>query len=89
MSEMEASVASKLRAWHGSNLQTLRQEVATPEDAVRVLDHWAARDLRNPHVVWNAQGLEEWDGTEWTEWYNEVGEDIDALRERLWRSSTS
>ncbi len=49
----------------------------SPEEARQIIDRLAAVDLRNPQVISNACGLEVFEDSEWTEWYDEHGDDID------------
>jgi len=78
----------KLRIWHNSSFgkPPFTQEVPDIEVAIRLLDTLAYYDLyQGDRVVANAQGLEYFDEQEkdWNEWYNEDGEDIDAVREKV------
>ena len=52
-------------------------EVSDPLDAAAKLKDLAERDLRTTWVISNAGGLEVFEDGEWTEWYNEEGQDID------------
>ena len=51
--------------------------VKSPEEAKAKLDKLAQRDLRDSSVFDNAGGLQVYEEGEWTEWYDENGNDID------------
>ena len=47
------------------------------EDAVKLVNQLAQRDLTDPNVHANVLGLQEFDGAEWVEWYAEDGSSFD------------
>lgn len=51
--------------------------VESPKEAKELIDKLANMQLKAANVYSNAFGLVEWDGEEWTEWYDEDGFDID------------
>jgi len=56
--------------------------VETPHDGKLLIDTLARADLKNASIWANVFGLCEWDGTEFTEWYDpETGEGIDGAFE--------
>lgn len=79
-----------LRVWHipqvpGKPFYVL---VASPEEAIKVLDILASYDMFQyenfikPGYC-NASGLTVFEDGEWTEWYNDDGEDIDEVSRNL------
>jgi hypothetical protein len=55
--------------------------VSSPAGAITVLQKLTTADLRNPLITVNVGGLEVFEDDEWTEWYDEHGNDIDHLNE--------
>ena len=55
--------------------------VSSPAGAINVLQKLTAADLDNPLVTSNVGGLEVFEDNEWTEWYDDEGNDIDSLNE--------
>ena len=55
--------------------------VESPKEATETLQSLAEADLHNRHVESNAGGLEVFEDDEWTEWYDDEGNDIDNLSE--------
>jgi hypothetical protein len=81
-----------LRVWYIINVPGTPEHIPvdTPEEAIKVINDEAERQLRNPDIHSNVFGLEVYeedsdgDGNPgWCEWYNEDGEDIDSYAERL------
>jgi hypothetical protein len=58
------------------SLTTKTKLVNTPEEAIIQFNKWASPELEDDGVTMNTCGLVEWDGTEWSEWYNDDGEDV-------------
>ena len=52
--------------------------IDSPDEAVPLLDRLGEFDIKNGIQV-NAGGLEVFEDGEWTEWYDEEGNDIDNL----------
>ena len=55
--------------------------VASPAEAAETLQSFTEADLHNRHVESNTGGLEVFEDDEWTEWYDDEGNDIDNLSE--------
>lgn len=53
--------------------------VASPEEAMEVLEQLIVADLGNDAVEMNMGGLEVYEAQEWVTWYNSDGQDIDDL----------
>lgn len=70
------TISTPYRVWHSRNSTMYYYEADTPEEGSDLINHLIQQDLSDPAVVMNAFGLEERDGTDWCEWYNEHGEDI-------------
>lgn len=51
--------------------------VKDPAHAKRLIDALADSQLLDADITDNAFGLEQWDGIEWCDWYDEDGNDID------------
>lgn len=66
----------KLQVWWIRNGVTEKHRVLTVEDAIKLIKQFIKEDLEDKKFVWNAGGLEEFEDGEWTEWYNDDGEDI-------------
>ena len=66
------------QAWHKNNQADYEETVETIAEAITWLDQVAQDDLDDNTVVWNAQGLQEYDteDNEWVEWYDDDGDDI-------------
>lgn len=73
-----------LRVWCVVNMAGTRHySVGSPEEGARRINEIAAAQLRNPVVWMNVFGMEtDEDGT-WGEWYDDDGEDVLALADRL------
>ncbi len=74
-----------LRVWHIPQVpgKPFHVSVSSPEEAIKILDVLANYDAFQfkQHIkpdYSNAAGLEVFEAGEWSEWYNEDGEDIDA-----------
>lgn len=77
-----------LKVYHIQNGNVAHEvEVETPFQAMSLIDQWTSEDLNNPHIEFNAFGLEEYDDSDlpeadkggeegWSEWYNSDGQDI-------------
>ena len=52
--------------------------IDSPDEAVSILDRLGELDVRNGVQV-NVGGLEIFEDGEWTEWYDENGNDIDSV----------
>ncbi|MBA7704103.1 hypothetical protein ES703_112903 [subsurface metagenome] len=50
--------------------------VSNIDEAIVKLKELERLDLANPFIETNAGGLEVFEDDEWTEWHNELGEDI-------------
>lgn len=82
-----------LRFYHIANGHIVhQQDVETPFQALILINKYAEDDLKDESIEFNAFGLEQYseediDGTHWTEWYNNDGQDIcevlDELEEKL------
>jgi hypothetical protein len=53
--------------------------VSSPAGAINALQKLTATDLANSLVTVNMGGLEVFEDGEWTEWYDDEGNDIDSL----------
>lgn len=51
--------------------------VKTPQEAFALIDKMADTQLRDSSIFSNVFGLEVFEGGEWSEWYDENGDDID------------
>ncbi len=51
--------------------------VDSPQEAIKIIDRLAEIDLKLPSVAVNMCGLEVFEDDEWTEWYDEEGDNID------------
>jgi len=70
---------SKYKVWNVINppAKPLFLYVDCPETAKQIIEIMAIAQLCNPMIISNAFGLLELDEDgEWTEWYNEEGEDV-------------
>ena len=80
-----------LRVYHIQNGNMAHQlEVETPMQAIAHIELWADEDLKNPHVEFNAFGLEVFNEEDldngnagWSEWYNSDGEDIQEIMDEI------
>lgn len=72
-----------LRGYSDFGQYTAHIPVVSPEEALRAIEILAESEMDDEHIVYNANGLEVFDGTEWSEWSNEDGEDIDEYEARL------
>lgn len=74
-----------LMVWHIQNppSEPFVYLVGDADEAARLINELADKDLKNPRVTDNAFGLVEWDGEEWTEWYSPDGDDIHEYAETL------
>lgn len=61
-----------------------RFPVPTPEAGARLINKMAREDLKDDAVWGNAFGMEVFEGGEWTEWYDDDGDDISVLADSLW-----
>lgn len=50
--------------------------VESPEEAIRVINYEANRQLEAEHIHDNVFGLEVFEDGDWSEWYSEIGDDI-------------
>ncbi len=68
-----------LRVWWITNPPSPAEYhlVSSPAGAINVLQKLATADLENPDVWGNVGGLEVFEDGEWTEWYDEEGDNID------------
>lgn len=78
----------QLRVWHIPQLpmHSFRVYVSSPKEAKLVLETLAIYDLFQLEYkikpdYSNAQGLEVYEGNEWTDWQDEEGNDIDETEE--------
>ena len=82
----------KLRIWHIQNVpnRPIYIPVESPEEAIRVINERAEKDLKTLGIVSNAFGLEVFnkEEKEWEEWYSEEGSDIDQYAEDLKKQFT-
>jgi hypothetical protein len=91
LSTTAAQIVGQLRVWHIPQVpgEAFHVGVADINEALKVLDILAIYDdfQYQQHVkpdYCNAQGVQVYDGTEWTDWYDEVsGEDLHDYRARL------
>ena len=80
-----------LRVYHIQNGNVAHQlEVETPMQAIAYIELWAGEDLKNPHIEFNAFGLEVFNEEDldngnagWSEWYNSDGEDIAEIMDEI------
>ncbi len=77
----------QLRVWHIPQvpMRAFRVYIDSIKEAKLILKTLAIYDLfQMEHKIKpdysNAQGLEEFDGKEWSEWMNEEGDDIDSTK---------
>ncbi len=78
----------KLRVWWKPQIpmnESFYVEVATPQEAKKVLDILAKYDLfqlenKIKPDFSNAGGLEVFESKQWSEWHSENGEDIDEVK---------
>ena len=77
---------NKYRVWYIANppSEPKHYEVVTPEDGADKINQFAKRDLKNKNVFSNAMGLEVFEDGDWSEWYDENGDDIGALADSRW-----
>lgn len=83
--ELPPPVEGELRVWHIPQvpMKAFEVQVASPEEAIKVLDVLAQYDLFCWHNrvrgdYSNAAGLNKFSGGEWEEWWHpETGDDID------------
>jgi len=68
----------ELRVWNVINPpnKPAYYPVSTPQEAYKKIVELSAVQLMNPNVFSNAFGLEVFEDGEWSEWYNEYGEDV-------------
>jgi len=50
--------------------------VESPDEAIRVINYEANRQLEAENIQDNVFGLEVFEDGEWTEWYNDMGDSI-------------
>ena len=76
----------KLRVWYIKNFPGNPRyfDVASPEEGADKINEFSRRDLHDPNVISNAMGMEVFDDGEWSEWYDEEGNDIDTLAGARW-----
>ena len=72
----------QLRVWWIQNPPSEPEyhEVASIEEAIRVLDKLERSDLENEAVWCNAGGLEVFEDNQWSEFYDSHGQDIDKIK---------
>jgi hypothetical protein len=72
-----------LRVWNIINPPSPADfyDVASPDEARKLINKLTQEQLRDTHIVSNVFGLEEEVNGEWEEWYNEEGTDILGLEE--------
>ena len=77
---------NKYRVWYIANVPANPKyyEVATPEEGADKINWLAARDLKNKNISSNVMGLEVFEDGDWSEWYDENGDDIDTLADSRW-----
>jgi len=57
--------------------------VSSVYEALETINHLINKQLKMKSITSNAFGLCEWDGEEWTEWYNDEGQDVmDLIRKK-------
>lgn len=78
-------ILNQLRVWWIPQvpMKSFYREVETVREAKLLLETLADYDIfqfenKVKPDYCNAGGLQVWDGTEWVEWYDEDGHDIDA-----------
>lgn len=81
----------KFRVWNIINPPGpgIEYEVASPEEGARLINQLAKAQLKQSWIESNAFGLDffnEADG-DWETWYNEDGDDVDALCDEFWEAS--
>jgi hypothetical protein len=67
------------RRYSDTEGHTVRIPVTSVEDAIRVLDVLAMSEVEDETVYLNAGGLEVMEGTEWVDWYDDDGRNIDEI----------
>lgn len=77
---------NKYRVWYMANPPSKSKlyDVATPEEGADKINQLARRDLKNKNVSSNAMGLEVFEDGVWSEWHDEIGNDIDVLADSRW-----
>lgn len=71
----------KLRVYWIRDGKSTYFNVKDVEEAKKVIERETQKDLRDPHVTWNASGLEVFEDGEWSEYYNDEGLDIKEVME--------
>ena len=71
----------ELRVWWIRNVpnEPSYYKIDTVEEAVKKINALAEDDLRDPLITSNASGFEVFEDGEWTEYYDELGRDIDEI----------
>lgn len=82
---MTTEAKTKYRVWTIVNIpnKAAFEEVESPEAGARFIHDEAMRQLGDPGITSNTFGLLVLEDGEWCEWYDEEGDDVDALEERL------
>ena len=72
---------NNLRVWHIQNPPNhpMHWSVSSVEEARQKIQKLIQLDLKNTRIVSNAFGLEIQENDEWSEWYNDEGQDIMEL----------
>ena len=77
--ESRMPVAGQLRVWAIRNIPGEAEYFPVEQPGEGVAQTLILEDLANPFVTSNAFGMEEFDGGEWTEWYDEQGNSASDL----------
>lgn len=71
--------AGMMRVWWNTEQTVRYYYVTTIEDAMKVLSVLTTREMDDDSIEFNASGLEQYDGQEWTEYYDDDGRDIQEM----------
>ena len=72
----------QLRVWYMDRIPAKKItefNVDNLKQATLVIKTLTARDLNDERITDNCMGLEEFDGDEWNEYYNDDGDDIETI----------
>ncbi len=76
------SETPKLKVWNvinPPNEPIWWYPVDSPEEGALLIERLANEQLQDDTIFANAFGLCEWDGDEWTEWYDDEGNSVDDI----------
>lgn len=75
----------RYKVWCVNGYGSFDYAVESPQEAAELINSLAMEQLRDPGVGWNTFGLQELeDDREYHEWYDEEGENVNALADALW-----